>query len=441
MGKPYRIAVAGLGVVGTSLIRIYNAVRENLDQGAGRPIEIVGVSARRRNVNRGFSTDSFLFWDSAVQMAKEADVDCVVELIGGDSGVALECAEATLARGLDFVTANKALLAVRGTELAKKAAATHASLSCEAAVAGGIPVIKCLREGLVSNRIRFVRGILNGTANFILTEMEKTSRSYEEVLSQAQERGYAEQDPSFDVDGVDAAHKLAILAGLAFHTPIRFSDVDYRGIRGLSVTDIAAVRDLGYHVRLVGHAEEISLDGNIGNLSAPALLTLWVRPVLVPEKDPLSHVLGARNALQMEGDWAGSTVLEGWGAGGDPTASSVWADLVDLARGRGMPLYTKSLTKLRDCSVIGFDRWEGRFFLSFEVRDESGIMAGIAGALASQGVSIALLQQQVTKQDAPARLLLMTHVTAKKKVDQSLESMRGEPWLLAEPTKMMILDD
>ncbi len=307
MAEALRVALAGLGTVGSGVIRVLEANRALIERRAGRAIEVVAVSARDRAKDRGVDISQFQWVDDTVALA-DAGADVVVELVGGADGPALALARATLARGKGFVTANKAMLAHHGLELADAAEKAGVPLKFEAAVAGGIPVIKGLREGAAANEIARVQGILNGTCNFILSKMEAEARDFGDVLAEAQALGYAEADPSFDIDGVDAAHKLSILASLAFGTRPAFGDVVIRGIRQVIAGDIAEAAALGYRIRLIGQAE----------LGAGGLFQR-VEPQLVPQNHPLAHVTGSTNAVVAEGNFVGRLLFQGAGAGDGPT--------------------------------------------------------------------------------------------------------------------------
>ena len=286
MTKPLRIALAGLGTVGTGVIRLIDENGEMIRERTGRPIEVVAVSARDEGRDRGLDLSRYQWFDDLEALASSTDVDCVVEMIGGSEGPALELARTSLSNGKSFVTANKAMIAHHGMELAKLAEGKNLALKYEAAVAGGIPVIKGLREGASANRIERVYGILNGTCNYILTTMEKQGSSFDAVLKDAQELGYAEADPGFDIDGVDAAHKLAILASLSFGTAVDFQGVETAGIRNIMAADIGQAKALGYRIRLLGMARID--DGK---------LLQRVNPYLVPENHPLAHIEGSTNAV------------------------------------------------------------------------------------------------------------------------------------------------
>jgi homoserine dehydrogenase len=326
MSEPLRIALAGLGTVGGGVIRLIETNADLIARRAERRIEIVAVAARDRSKDRGVDLSRYAWEDDMTAMAARPDVDVVVELVGGSDGPALTLARNTLNAGKDLVTANKAMIAHHGLELAALAEQADAALKFEAAVAGGIPVIKSLKEGVAANEIRRVYGILNGTCNYILSTMEDTGRDFADVLAEAQAKGYAEADPTFDIDGIDAAHKLAILSSVAFGTRIDFKSVTTRGIR-LLAADIAQADVLGYYIRLIGMADtEVDAAGQ-------RRLVQRVQPHLVHRDHPLAHVDGATNAVVAEGNFVGRLLFQGAGAGDGPTASAVVADLIDIARG------------------------------------------------------------------------------------------------------------
>jgi len=320
---PLKIAVAGLGTVGAGTLKLLQDQAELLAERGGRRIVVTAVSARDRRRDRGVELSAVRWYEDATAMAADPEIDVVVELIGGADGIARQVVDAALDHGKHVVTANKALMAHHGTRLAARAEERSLALSFEAAVAGGIPVIKALREGLAGNRLERVYGILNGTSNYILTTMRETGREFAEVLAEAQKLGYAEADPSFDIDGVDAAHKLAILASVGFGRPVDLAGVYAEGIRHVSRLDIDFAEELGYRIKLLGIARRTE-DG----------LEQRVHPCMVSRATPIAAVEGVFNAVVAEGDFVGRVVLEGRGAGAFPTASSVAADLVDIAAGR-----------------------------------------------------------------------------------------------------------
>jgi homoserine dehydrogenase len=425
---PLRIALAGLGTVGGGVIRLLAANGDLIARRAGRRIEIVAVSARDRNKDRGVDIGGFDWVDDTTALAHHDKVDVVVELVGGSDGPALTLARATLAAGKSFVTANKAMIAHHGLELARVAEAAQVALKFEAAVAGGVPVIKGLREGAAANALSRVYGILNGTCNFILSTMEAEGRDFAEVLAEAQAKGFAEADPSFDIDGVDAAHKLSILASLAFGTRPAFSDVATSGIRHVLAADIAEAAALGYRIRLLGLAED-----------GPGGLFQRVHPHLVPLSHPLAHVTGATNAVVAEGNFVGRLLFQGAGAGDGPTASAVVADLIDIARGEFGPAFAMPADALTAPSPADSGARRGRAYVRFTVADKVGVLAEIAAAMRDAGVSIESLIQRGTMSDGTVLVAIVTHEGPERSVAQALEKLRGSQSLAGAPVWMHIL--
>jgi len=428
MTDPLRVALAGLGTVGGGVIRLIDANRDLVARRAGRAIEIVAVSARDRAKDRGVDIARFDWVDDTAALAGYDKADVVVELIGGSDGPALTLARNTLASGKGLVTANKAMLAHHGLELAQAAEKAGAALKFEAAVAGGIPVIKGLREGAAANAIARVYGILNGTCNFILTKMEEEGRDFADVLAEAQALGFAEADPSFDIDGVDAAHKLSILASLAFGTQPAFEQVSASGIRHVIAADIAEAAALGYRVRLVGIAED-----------GPRGLFQRVHPHLVPLAHPLAHVTGATNAVVAEGNFVGRLLFQGAGAGDGPTASAVVADLIDIARGEFGPPYAMPAAALTKQPAADAGDRRGRAYLRFTVADKVGVLAEIAAAMRDAGVSIESLIQRGQMADGGVLVAIVTHEGPERSVAQALEKLRGSQSLIGQPLWMHIL--
>ena len=428
MPDALKVAIAGLGTVGGGVVKLLDANRELITRRAGRPIEVVAVAARDRSRDRGIDTSRFQ-WAETQTLADISGVDVVVELVGGSEGPALDLARATIANGRSFVTANKAMIAHHGLELARASEKAGVAFKYEAAVAGGIPVIKGLREGAAANEIARVYGILNGTCNYILTTMETEGRDFGGVLADAQALGYAEADPAFDVDGVDAAHKLSILASLCFGTRIDFGAVRTGGIRQVLAADIAQAKALGYRVRLVGRAEP----GEGGLLQS-------VQPCLVPATHPLAHVAGAMNAVVAEGNFVGRLFFEGRGAGEGPTASAVVADLIDIARGEVGPAFAMPVASLADPGRADIGARKGRFYLRFSVADRPGVLAEIATAMRDAGVSIDSLIQRGEAPDGGVLLVLTTHECPEAHISLALGKLTGSESLVGAPMTMPILD-
>ena len=361
MTRPLSIGIAGLGTVGGGVLTMLRQNADLIAARAGRAIAVTAVSARDRTRDRGMDLSGLRWYDDPVALAGDANVDVVVEVIGGSEGPAKALVEAAIAAGKQVVTANKALLAVHGAGLAAAAEKAGVILAFEAAVAGGIPAIKALREGLAGNRINRVAGILNGTCNYILTVMRERGREFAEVLADAQKLGYAETDPAFDVDGIDAAHKLAILAALAFGRPVDFGSVYVEGIRRISALDIAFASELGYRIKLLGIAR--ATEGGIETR---------VHPCMVPQTAPIARVDGVFNAVVAEGDFVGRVMLEGRGAGAGPTGSAVVADLIDIARGRATPVWGAASGALSAAPSVPMSAHVGAYYLRLMVVDRQG---------------------------------------------------------------------
>ncbi len=406
MVAPYRIAIAGLGTVGAGVVRILQQHDALIAERAGRAIEIVAVSARDRDKDRGVTLDSYTWHDDARALA-ESDVDAVVELVGGENGPAFDLCRQSLASGKAVVTANKALLAHHGFDLAALAEENNVSLMYEAAVAGGIPVIKTIREGFAGNDIQAVYGILNGTCNYILTEMRETGRDFASILADAQRKGYAEADPAFDVEGVDAAHKLCLLSALAFGIRPDFNALPVQGISNIHPEDIAFAAALGYRVKLLGIAKRHK-DGTISQR---------VEPCLVPEDTIIGAVEGVFNAVYTEADHVGSNLSVGRGAGAGPTASAVLSDIIDLARGYdappfGVPVASLSQARWRD---HGDDR--SRFYLRLVALDKPGVLAEITAIMHDCNVSIESVTQRGHDPDNPVTIIINTHLAVRRDIE------------------------
>ena len=435
MSKALRVALAGLGTVGAGVIKLIDTNREIVERRAGRAIEIVAVSARDRTRDRGVDLARFDWVDDAAELAGRDDIDVVVELIGGADGPALTLARRTIAAGRHFVTANKAMIAHHGLELATAAEAAGVALKFEAAVAGGIPVIKGLSEGAAANAIERVYGILNGTCNYILSTMEDTGRDFDDVLADAQRLGYAEADPTFDIEGIDAAHKLSILAAIAFGSRLRFDAVDTMGISRLKAADIEQARALGYVIRLIGMAEVDRTQGG-------DRLFQRVRPHLVPLDHPLAHVDGATNAVVAEGNFMGRLLFQGAGAGDGPTASAVVADLIDIARGEKGATFSMPAAELEMMEPAPTGHRLGRSYVRFTVPDRPGVLADITAAMRDANVSIeSLIQKGDPDQDGEVILAMVTHEGPESAVSQALRILEGSESLTAQPLVMQILGD
>jgi len=395
-----RIGIAGLGTVGSGVLRLLKAQHGLLSVRAGRPIEVVAVSARDRGRQRDGDLSACRWLDDPAGLATAPDIDVVVELIGGDEGPARTLVEAALANGRSVVTANKALLARHGVALAHQAEANNATLAYEASVCGGIPIIKGLREGLSANTVTELQGILNGTCNYILSQMRDTGRAFEEVLAEAQALGYAEADPSFDIDGIDTAHKLAILTAVAFGTEVDLASVYIEGIRHIGALDITYADELGYAIKLLGIARRAE-DG----------VEQRVHPCMVPKGAAIAAADGVYNAVVAQGDFAGKVNFVGRGAGAGPTASAVVADLIDIARGNRVPVFGVPAGKLVKAASRPIERRFGAYYLRLMVIDKPGVIADVAAALRDHQVSLESVLQRLRAPGDNVPVVLTTHET------------------------------
>jgi len=421
---PLRIGVAGLGTVGAGLLTLLAQNGEIVAARAGRPVRVTAVSARDRGRDRGVPLDGLRWHDDPVALAADPEVDVVVELIGGSEGPARALVEAALKAGKPVVTANKALLAVHGAAIATLAEQRGVPLAFEAAVAGGIPAIKGLREGLAANRILRVAGILNGTCNYILTVMREEKRDFADVLAAAQALGYAEADPAFDIDGIDAAHKLAILAALAFGRPVDFAGVHVEGIRNVSALDIELAEQLGFRIKLLGIAARTA-----GGISTR------VHPCMVPASAPIARVDGVYNAVVAEADFAGRLVMEGRGAGAGPTASAVAADLIDLARGRVTPVWGASLAPV---PAQPMSKHVGAYYLRLMVLDRPGVIADVTAILRDNAVSLDSMLQRGRKPGEAVPVVLVTHDCEEAAMRAALDRIAALDAVLEQPTMIRI---
>ena len=435
MAEPLRIALAGLGTVGAGVIRLVEANAALIARRAGKPIVITAVSARDRTKDRGIDMSPYAWEDDMTVMASRDDVDVVVELVGGSDGPALALARNAIASGKALVTANKAMIAHHGLELAQAAEAARVALKFEAAVAGGIPVIKGLREGAAANEFKRVYGILNGTCNYILSTMEDTGRDFADVLAEAQAKGFAEADPAFDIEGTDAAHKLSILAAIAFGARVDFPSVDTAGITRIMAADIAQADALGYVIRLIGMAEP-------GSNGSGTALFQRVRPHLVPFDHPLAHVDGATNAVVAEGNFSGRLLFQGAGAGDGPTASAVVADLIDIARGEIGAPFSVPVAELDALAPADTGHRTGRSYIRFVVADRPGVLAEITAAMRDAGVSIeSLIQKGRAEAGGDVLVAMVTHEGPESAVTEALRLLEGSPAIAGEPLVMHILGE
>ena len=426
MQQTLRIGIAGLGTVGTGLLQLLAEHGARLAQSLGRGIEVASVSARSRVKKRAVSLEGLEWFDLPEQLAVSPGIDVFVELIGGDEGTPKHAVEAALKAGKPVVTANKALLASHGTELAKLAEKAGVGLNFEAAAAGGVPVIKTLREALAGNQIRRVYGILNGTCNYILTHMQEEHRSFDDVLAEAQAKGYAEADPTFDIGGFDTAHKLALLTSLAFGTRVALDQIDVEGIQTITQADIEAADDLGYRIKLLGVA-----------LMTESGIEQRVHPAMVPKHSAIAEISGVTNCVAIDGDYVGNLLLAGPGAGARATASAVMSDILDIARGASPPPFGVPAAKLKSYKRARLGQHQGAYYVRLSVFDRPGAMASIAGRMGEQKVSLESIVQRRPrgaqpgidarpKPGAPTSVILITHETTEAAIRAALDAIHRD---------------
>lgn len=422
-----RIAIAGLGTVGGGTLQLLSENAAAIAARSGAALQVVAVSMRDPQKQRDVALDGIRVVADAVALANDPQVDIVVEVIGGAEGIARQVVEQAIANGKHVVTANKALIAHHGQALAQAAEAKGVVLAFEAAVAGGIPIIAALRSGLAANRITRVAGILNGTCNYILTTMENERRDFDDVLADAQKLGYAEADPSFDVDGIDAAHKVSILAALAFGTQVDFNSIHIEGIRRITLRDIDYAAGFGYRIKLLGIAS--MEDGQ---------LLQRVHPCLVPYSAPLAAVGGSFNAVQVEGNAVGRVVFEGRGAGAGPTASAVVADLIAIARGDRYAPFTMKSTELVAPQQAALDAHKGSYYLRLSLKDEPGVLAEITRAFADERISVHSITQRAVIADHSAQVIVITHETNEAAIARAAHTIATRPISVEAPVVLRI---
>ncbi len=425
MTEPLRLGIAGLGTVGAGVVKIIRQKAALLEARSGRPICISAVSARNRVKDRGVPLDSYAWEDDPVALAKRDDVDVFVELMGGSDGPAKAATEAALRAGKDVVTANKALLAHHGQALAEAAEKAGAVLRFEAAVAGGIPVVKALTEGLAGNDITRVMGVMNGTCNYILTRMESAGLTYDQAFAEADGLGYLEADPNLDVGGIDAGHKLSLLAAIAFGTQVAFDAVELEGIGRISIEDIRQAADMGYKVKLLGVCQMTGRG-----------LEQRMSPCLVPATSPLGQLEGGTNMVVIEGDQVGQVVLRGPGAGEGPTASAVLGDVIDIARGTRVSTFGQPAVSLEQVKPAQ-TATPAPYYLRLMLLDKPGALAKVAAALGEAGVSINRMRQRSHDQNT-APVLIVTHKTTRAALDNALAAMVGTKVVEGEPVALRI---
>ncbi len=425
MSDPLRLGIAGLGTVGIGVVRIIRKQAALLEARTGRKITISAISARSKGKDRGVSLSDYAWEDDPVALATRDDVDVFVELMGGEDGPAKAATEAALKAGKDVVTANKAMLAINGQGLAELAESKGRVIRFEAAVAGGIPVVKTLMEGLAGNEITRVMGVMNGSCNYILTRMENSGKNYQEIFAEADGLGYLEADPQLDVGGIDAAHKLAILSAIAFGTKVDFDGIQLEGIERVTIEDIRAAADMGYKIKLLGVTQKTGRG-----------LEQRMQPCLVPDTSPLAQLDGGTNMIVLEGDAVGQIVMRGAGAGEGPTASAVMADICDIARGVRGPVFGQSADTLVT-STAALSKLPAPYYLRMNLVDKPGALAKIATVLGEAGVSIYRMRQY-EHEATSAPVLIVTHKTTQSALDQALAAMDGTGVMAGEPVALRI---
>ncbi len=435
MPDTFKVAIAGLGTVGTGVISLLQKNASIISRRAGVSVEIAGISSKNRDKVRDIEISEYRWFDNPLDLCCIKDCNVVIELIGGEKGIARDLVQKALESGKDVITANKALLAHHGMELARIAESNNAVLAYEAAVAGGIPIIKKLREGFAANRIGAVYGILNGTCNYILSEMSSSGRSFRDVLQEAQEHGYAEADPSLDVDGFDAAHKLALLSALAFGVQPDLERLRVTGIRKVTAEDIRFAGELGFVIKLLGiakRAEGCEADENC--------IVQMVEPCLIPSGGIIGSVGGVFNAVQVQGDFVGDSFSIGRGAGSGPTASSVISDLIDLARGQRLPCFGVPAIGLSPAKWADTGMLLNRFYLRLNVLDKPGVLADISAILRDHNISINSLLQYGRDPGQPVSVVLTTHEARQSEIAHACENIAALSSVIESPCAIRIED-
>jgi len=431
--KPINVGLLGIGTVGGGTFTVLQRNAEEIARRAGRPIRIVVVADKNVELAKKVTGGACRVTDDAFSVVSDPEVDIVIELIGG-YGVAKELVLKAIANGKHVVTANKALLATHGNEIFKAAQDKGVMVAFEAAVAGGIPIIKAVREGLTANRIEWIAGIINGTTNFILSEMRDKGLSFDTVLKEAQRLGYAEADPTFDIEGVDAAHKITILSALAFGIPMQFDKAHVEGISKLDAIDIKYAEQLGYRIKLLGITKR-----------TPEGIELRVHPTLIPSKRLIANVEGAMNAVVVQGDAVGATLYYGKGAGAEPTASAVIADLVDVTRMHTadplnrVPHLAFQPNAISDLKILPMDEVQTSYYLRLRVQDKPGVLADITRILANEQISIdAVIQKEPEEGEEQTDLIMLTHLTREKRINAAIVKIEALGVVAGKVTKLRL---
>jgi homoserine dehydrogenase len=427
--EPLRLGIAGLGTVGAGLLHLLEAHGDRLADQLGRPVVVAGIAARDRSKDRGVAIGNFRWFDDPVALAVDPGIDCFVELMGGDEGVPRRAVEAALEAGKHVVTANKALLARHGFALARLAERKRVALNFEAAVAGGIPVIKTVREALVGNRVKRVYGILNGTCNYILSKMTSERAAFADVLAEAQAKGYAEADPTFDIGGFDAAHKLALLTSLVFGTRVALDQIHIEGIQSITAADIEAADSLGFRIKLLGVA-----------MATESGIEARVHPAMLPKEAAIAGVSGVTNAVALDADFAGNLLLVGPGAGARATASAVASDIVDIAAGFVLPPFGVPSSRLEPHKRARLGQHHGAYYLRLVAHDRPGVMASITRRMAERDVSLESLVQRGPRgtPGALANVVIVTHETTEEAIRKALDAIEHDGKVAERPQMIRI---
>lgn len=434
MSEIIKVGIAGLGTVGASLGQLLETKSDMLTKSCGRSLQVTAVSARTQGKDRGFDMSGMAWFDDPVLMASSADIDVFVELMGGEDGQAYDSVKAALMRGCHVVTANKALLAKHGIEFAKIAEEKGIILNYEAAIAGGIPIVKAMREALSGNKVSRIYGIMNGTCNYILTRMLAENMNFEECLVDAQRLGYAEADPSFDIDGDDTAHKLALLTSLAFGTELAASEIYLEGITNITIADIKAADELGYRIKLLGVAQKTESG-----------IEQRVHPTMVPTHSLIAQVDSVTNAVAVETDLLGELMMSGPGAGGFATASACLGDLADIAKAKEgkqhAPVFGNPVGDLLPYKRAKMREHEGGYFIRLTVEDRAGVIANIATHMADNHISVKSIVQRAehkSEADDPQTIILVTHATMEQAVRDTIARIEHEGYLVGKPQVIRI---
>ena len=420
------IGIAGLGTVGSEVAKQLQLNSEFLNRKAGKKLNLVAVSANNKNKNRNFDLSNLKWFTDAALMAEKDGIDLVVELIGGSDGIALDLCKNSLIKGKSVVTANKAMMSKHGYELAKISEKNKCSIAFEASVAGCIPIIKSLRDALSGTRVNSISGILNGTCNFILTEMREKGISFEEVLKDAQEKGYAEADPTFDVDGIDAAQKLTILSAIAFGIAPDNKNLSISGIRDVDVTDILFAEELGYRIKLLAYSK---LDNGLVQEVSPCMISL---------DKQISNVEGVLNAVELETELAGSVLLTGYGAGAEATATAVLSDIISIAQDKQPNVFGTRVSSLQ-LDVKQGDKENNRYYMRLNVIDKSGVLASVTEIFKKYGLSIESLLQRGRNPNEEVPVVITTHETDHKTLTSVMKDLSNSKELISKPVCMKII--